>query len=74
MKKAIFTILIEFASSLTRNSAAAKARAGREFLPPQPLPFCPPDLSAEVSTQVERSVSFLPSRRRREQSIGFRSK
>ena len=33
-----------------RNSAAAESEGGQKFLPPNPLPFCPP----------ERSVSVLP--------------
>jgi hypothetical protein len=44
---------------LARNSAVAESEGGQKFLPPNPLPFCPP----------ERSVSVLPSRQRREQSI-----
>jgi len=43
-----------------RNSAAAESEGGQKFLPPNPLPFCPP----------ERSVSILP----REARHQFRSK
>ena len=39
-----------FSRSEKQNSAAAKARAGREFIFPHSLPFCPP----------ERSVSAIP--------------
>ena len=46
-----------------RNSAAAKARAGREFLPPNPLPFCPPERSV---WRAKRAVSFVQKR------FGFR--
>jgi hypothetical protein len=28
-----------------RNSAAAKSEGGQKFLPPNPLPFCPPERS-----------------------------
>ena len=55
--------------SLARNSAAAESEGGQKFLPPNPLPFCPPDLSAEVLTQAERSVSVLPREAR--QGVNF---
>jgi len=42
-----------------RNSAAAESKGGQKFLPPNPLPFCPP----------ERSVSVLPPVGR--QSVGI---
>jgi hypothetical protein len=42
-----------------RNSAAAESEGGQKFLPPNPLPFCPP----------ERSVSVLPPAGR--QSVGL---
>jgi hypothetical protein len=29
--------------SLARNSAAAESEGGQKFLPPNPLPFCPPE-------------------------------
>jgi hypothetical protein len=28
---------------LARNSAAAESEGGQKFLPPNPLPFCPPE-------------------------------
>jgi hypothetical protein len=30
---------------LARNSAAAESEGGQKFLPPNPLPFCPPERS-----------------------------
>jgi hypothetical protein len=30
-------------TSLARNSAAAESEGGQKFLPPNPLPFCPPE-------------------------------
>src|SRR3990167_10817999 len=42
-----------------QNSAVAESEGGQKFLPPNPLPFCPP----------ERSVSVLPSFAR--QSVGI---
>ena len=54
-----------FAKRNTKNCGGEKrsgeSEGGQKFLPPNPLPFCPP----------ERSVSVLPSRRRREQSVGI---
>jgi len=44
-----------------RNSAAAESEGGQKFLPPDPLPFCPP----------ERQISFLP-REARQSDISFK--
>jgi len=54
-----------FAKRNTKNCGGEKrsgeSEGGQKFLPPNPLPFCPP----------EHSVSVLSSRRRREQSVGI---
>jgi len=53
-----------FAKRNTENCGGEKrsgeSEGGQKFIPPNPLPFCPP----------ERSVLVLPSRQRREQSFG----
>jgi len=45
-----------------RNSAAAESDGGKKFLPPKPLPFCPP----------ERSVLVLPREARQSFGILFK--
>src|SRR3970040_512998 len=45
-----------------RNSAAAESEGGQKFLPPNPLPFCPP----------ERSVSVLPREARQSVGVSFK--
>ena len=35
-----------------RNSAAAESEGGQKFLPPNPLPFCPPELQGFFSKKV----------------------
>src|SRR3989338_8389097 len=39
-----------------RNSAAAESEGGQKFLPPTPLPFCPPERSV---WRAKRAVSFV---------------
>jgi len=39
-----------------RNSAAAESEGGQKFLPPNPLPFCPPERSV---WRAKRAVSFV---------------
>ena len=46
-----------------RNSAAAESEGGQKFLPPNPLPFCPPERSV---WRAKRAVSFAQKR------FGFR--
>ena len=46
-----------------RNSAAAESEGGRKFLPPNPLPFCPPERSV---WRAKRAISFVQNR------FGFR--
>ena len=46
-----------------RNSAAAESEGGQKFLPPNPLPFCPPERSV---WRAKRAVSFVQKR------FGFR--
>src|SRR3989304_10266422 len=40
-----------------RNSAAAESEGGQKFLPPNPLPFCPPEPSVSAARSAP-SVSF----------------
>jgi len=42
-----------------RNSAAAESEGGQKFLPPNPLPFCPPERSV---WRAERAVSSAQNR------------
>jgi len=46
-----------------RNSAAAESEGGQKFLPPNPLPFCPPERSV---WRAKRAISFVQNR------FGFR--
>src|SRR3989344_4226999 len=46
-----------------RNSAAAESEGGQKFLPPNPLPFCPPERSV---WRAKRAISFVQKR------FGFR--
>jgi hypothetical protein len=48
---------------LARNSAAAESEGGQKFLPPNPLPFCPPERSV---WRAKRAVSSVQKR------FGFR--
>jgi len=49
--------------SLARNSAAAESEGGQKFLPPNPLPFCPPERSV---WRTKRAVNSVQNR------FGFR--
>jgi len=42
-----------------RNSAAAESEGGQKFLPPNPLPFCPPERSV---WRAERAVNSVQNR------------
>jgi len=42
-----------------RNSAAAESEGGQKFLPPNPLPFCPPEHSVR---RAKRAVSSVQKR------------
>ena len=42
-----------------RNSAAAESEGGQKFLPPNPLPFCPPEHSV---WRAKRAVSSVQKR------------
>src|SRR3990167_895174 len=46
-----------------RNSAVAESEGGQKFLPPNPLPFCPPERSV---WRAKRAISFVQNR------FGFR--
>ena len=53
--------------SLARNSAAAEkseseSEGGQKFLPPNPLPFCPPERSVSVARSAEISRDFVQKR------------
>jgi len=50
-------------TSLARNSVAAESEGGQKFLPPNPLPFCPPERSV---WRAKRAVSSVQKR------FGFR--
>jgi len=39
-----------------RNSAAAESEGGQKFLPPNPLPFCPPERSVWRASRAISSV------------------
>jgi len=60
---------------LARNSAAAEKSEseseGGQKSPPNPLPFCPPDLSAEVLTQAERLDFRIRNLDFRQKKFGF---
>jgi len=46
-----------------RNSAAAESEGGQKFLPPNPLPFCPPERSVSVlPREARQSISFVQNR------------
>ena len=46
-----------------RNSAAAESEGGQKFLPPNPLPFCPPERSVSVLPREARQwVNFFQKR------------
>ena len=51
---------------LARNSAAEKSESesegGQKFLPPNPLPFCPPERSVSVARSAEISRDFVQKR------------
>jgi hypothetical protein len=42
-----------------RNWAAAESEGGQKFLPPNPLPFCPPERSV---LRAERAISSVQNR------------
>jgi len=42
-----------------RNSAAAESEGGQKFLPPNPLPFCPPERSV---WRAKRAISSVQKR------------
>jgi hypothetical protein len=42
-----------------RNSAAAKSEGGQKFLPPNPLPFCPPERSVRRAKRAVNSVQKM---------------
>jgi|GEM_PF-2476040 len=46
-----------------RNSAAAESEGGQKFLPPNPLPFCPPERSV---WRAKRAINSVQNR------FGFR--
>ena len=53
--------------SLARNSAAAEkseseSEGGQKFLPPNPLPFCPPERSVSAALSAAISRSFVQNR------------
>jgi len=43
--------------SKIRNSAAAESEGGQKFLPPNPLPFCPPE-SSGVAREARNHSEF----------------
>ena len=45
-----------------RNSAAAESEGGQKFLPPNPLPFCPPERSVSAALRAAISRSFVQKR------------
>jgi hypothetical protein len=55
--------------SLARNSAAAESEGGQKFLPPNPLPFCPPERKSfnqnSKSGFSSKKVRTLTKRHRR---------
>jgi len=44
---------------LARNLAAAESEGGQKFLPPNPLPFCPPERSV---WRAKRAISSVQKR------------
>jgi len=52
-------------TSLARNSAAAESEGGQKFLPPNPLPFCPPERSVwrakRAISSVQKKFGFRPT-------------
>ena len=40
-----------------RNSAAAESEGGQKFLPPNTLPFCPPERSGLVSAAQSAAIN-----------------
>ncbi|OGZ27540.1 MAG: hypothetical protein A3F95_01470 [Candidatus Nealsonbacteria bacterium RIFCSPLOWO2_12_FULL_39_31] len=53
--------------SLARNSAAAEkseseSEGGQKFLPPNPLPFCPPERSVSAARSAAISRRFVQKR------------
>jgi len=48
--------LRRFLRSKKRNSAAAESEGGQKFLPPNPLPFCPPERSIWRAKHAVNSV------------------
>jgi len=52
--------------SLARNSAAEKSESesegGQKFLPPNPLPFCPPERSVSAARSAAISQDFVQKR------------
>jgi len=55
--------LWRISQSEIRNSAAAESEGGQKFLPPNPLPFCPPEHSV---WRAKRAISSVQKR------FGFR--
>ena len=55
--------LIVFCFCEIRNSATAESEGGQKFLPPNPLPFCPPERPV---WRAKRAISFVQKR------FGFR--
>jgi len=49
----------------------SESEGGQKFLPPNSLPFCPPDLSAEVLTQAEQLDFRIRSPDFRQKKFGF---
>ena len=51
---------------LARNSAAekseSKSEGGQKFLPPNPLPFCPPERSVSAAQSAAISQDFVQKR------------
>src|SRR3989338_4534575 len=45
-----------------RNSAAAESEGGQKFLPPNPLPFCPPERSVSTARSAAISRNFVQNR------------
>jgi len=63
----IFLFLRRISQSEIRNSAAAEkleseSEGGQKFLPPNPLPFCPPERSVSVARSAAISQSFVQNR------------
>ena len=58
--------LRRISQSEIRNSAAAENEGGQKFLPPNPLPFCPPERSFRFcrASRGNGSISFKKSSRK----------